>query len=146
MHAVPEWNKPPVPVPVQALREFMSRFGADVSVLTTWTHEDPANYQFVTIGSDRLYAEAAVRLRDEISKGMNLSVAGPNNEDLRQDHAKVDLTLGQIDFLLWVLGWMFAEKDRMDDAHRQYIEKYHDQLLPILGDAKERKAKPAKQS
>lgn len=132
---IPPWRKPPVDVPVQALREFMSLYGADVSVLVTWTHETN-RYQFVTIGSDHLYSHSAVNLRNEIAKILGLDALGPVKEDLRADHPNLQLTPDQINFVLWVLGRLWAEKDDLGKGHKKYIRKHHDKLLKLLGDAK----------
>lgn len=139
-HSIPPWRKPAVDVPVQALREFLAQYGPNVAVLVTWV-EATKEHQFVTIGSDIGFANAAVRLRNLIVEKIGADKFGPTTEDLRGDHPNVSLTLEQIDFALWLLGYIFAARELMDQAHRDYISKYHDQLLPVLGDAKDRLVK-----
>jgi hypothetical protein len=80
---IPPWNKPPKPVTIEALREFIASFGSDVAVLVTWTWNQ--GYHFVTVGADRAYADGAVRLRDLLAKGIQLRL-GPNDRDRRGDH------------------------------------------------------------
>lgn len=132
---IPEWKKPPVSIPVQDLREFIAKYGPDVSVLTTWSHETNS-YQFVTIGADKHYADAAVRLRDVLTKSLSLGPNGPNDEDLRHEHPNVKLSHEQLFFLLWLLGFISAQEG-LSDEKQKFVEKYHDELLPLLGAAYE---------
>lgn len=134
---IPPWTKPPVDVPVQDLREFISQYGPDVTVLVTWTHETNS-YQFVTVGSDRLYADSAVKLRDVIAEGLGLTKDGPAKEDRRGDHPNVALNPKQLHFLLWTLGRLYAKADMTRNrAFRQYVAKHHDEVHEILGNALE---------
>jgi hypothetical protein len=133
--SLPPWRKPPVDVPVQALREFMAKHGADVSVLTTWTHETNC-YQFVTVGADWHYANSAVNLRNVIAGGLDLHPLDPKIEDLRSDHPNVALSTEQIQFLLWVLGRLYAETDKRGKGFKKYVRRHHDALLEILSQAK----------
>lgn len=135
---VPEWQNPQIDIPVQDLREFLCKYGPSVSVLVTWS-QDRA-YNFITIGSDRLYADAAVRLRNEIADKLG-DGQFTLKEDLRGDHPNVALTLEQLDFILWLLGRIFAVSSFLSDAHQKYIEKHHDALMNLVGDAKEKLAK-----
>lgn len=123
-------------VPVQALREFIARYGPHVSVLTTWSAKTQT-YQFVTIGSTLQYSTLAVNLRNIIAENLDLGALGPTTEDLRQDHPNVSLNMDQINFLTWVLGRLFAEKDSLDVGHRLYIDSHHDTLLELFGKAKD---------
>jgi len=134
---IPPWHKPPVDVTVSELREFMAQHGADVSVLTTWTRETSV-YQFITIGSNRAYADAAVVLRNTLADALKLTPLDPGGEDLRGDHPNVSLTLEQVDFMLWLLGYINAASEEMDAGHKEYIMKHHNALLPVLGNAKKR--------
>lgn len=133
---IPEWRRPAVDIPVQDLREFIARYGPSVAVLVTWT-EATKKHQFVTIGSDVGFANAAVRLRNLIANKMGLEKLDQTTEDLRGDHPNVSLNVDQLDFLLWLLGYIYADKNMMDAGHKVFVQKYHDQLLPIFGDAKE---------
>ena len=133
---IPNWHYPPVPVPVQSLREFIAQHGQSVAVLTLWTKE-LGGYQFVTIGADRWHADAAVNLLNIITKALNLAPLKVL-EDLRGDHPNVSLTLDQLNFLLWLLGYIYANTDTMDAGHKEYVQKYHDQLLPVLINANEK--------
>lgn len=133
---IPKWRYPPVPVPVQSLRQFIAGHGQSVAVLTLWTKE-LGGYQFVTIGADTWHADAAVNLRNIITQALNLTPL-ETLEDLRLDHPNVSLNLEQLDFLLWLLGYIYSAMDTMDAGHKGYVQKYHDQLLPLFGNAKEK--------
>lgn len=135
MNAIPEWRKPAVNIPVQDLREFIAKYGPDVAVLVTW---DPVKiYQFVTIGSDGGYANAAVRLRNILANKLGAEPLGPTLEDRRSDHPNVSLDKDQLAFLLWALGHLYAEADQMNEEGREFFMKHHDQLFTLLGNALE---------
>ncbi len=134
---IPEWREPAIDVPVQDLREFVAKYGPNVAVLTTWVRKHGI-YQFVTIGSSRSYSDSAVNLRNIIAGALRLNPLDPTKEDLRDDHPNVNLTREQIDFLLWLLGYIHAATKDMDAGHKEYIMKHHGKLLPIFGDAKEK--------
>lgn len=134
---IPVWREPAVDIPVKDLREFIAKYGPNVAVLTTWVRKHGV-YQFVTIGSNRSYSDSAVELRNIIAGALRLTPLDPTKEDLRGDHPNVSLTQEQLDFLLWLLGYINGGSGSMDAGHRQYVQKYHDQLLPLLGDAKEK--------
>lgn len=130
--AVPKWRKPPVDVPVQALREFMAKYGADVTVMVTWSREE-GSYQFVTIGSDQFYADSAVNLRNLIADGLKLHPLSPTVEDLRGDHPNVALDSEQIDFLIWALGFISGKALNRDQKFKDYVQKHHDPIVERLG-------------
>jgi hypothetical protein len=96
----PTWVKPPRRIAVQDLREFIAPFGKDVSVLVAWTHE--SGYQFITVGADAVYADAAVRLRDLLVKGIGIEL-GPYDEDRRGEHPNPK-------------PWTEAEKEALDQV------------------------------
>lgn len=131
---IPKWQKPPIEMPIQDMREFIAKYGHDVAILVTWTHESGA-YQFTTIGSDQLYADTAVNLRNLIADGLALHPLDPKIKDLRGDHPNVALNMDQLQFLLWILGRTYVEADKFSTKHRRYIKKYHDQLLTLFGKA-----------
>jgi hypothetical protein len=135
MSAIPKWTKPPVDVPVQALREFAAKYGQDVTVMVTWTHETNS-YQFVTAGSDRLYSDSAVDLRDIIAKGLGMAEDGPAKEDLRGDHPNVVLTKEQIDFLVWGLGYLTGALSKRSTKHKDYLNQHHDAVAERLNQAR----------
>lgn len=90
---IPQYVKPPIPIPVQALRDFVCKYGPDVAVLATWTHEEGGiNYRFVTVGSNRQYADGAVRLRDLFAQVLELPNHPKFLEDLRADHPAISST------------------------------------------------------
>jgi hypothetical protein len=104
---IPAWQKPPTPVNVQALREFIAPFGPDVAVLVTWTHEK--GYQFVTVGCDRRYADAALGLRNLlVGPGLGLVMTGPDEEDLRAEHRPEPWTQEQKEALARVFDAVLA--------------------------------------
>jgi hypothetical protein len=126
---IPKWRKPAVDIPVQDLREFIARYGPDVAVLTTWS-DSTKSYQFVTIGSDVFFADGAVRMRDLITKSLDVKNLGPATEDLRGDHPNVSLTQDQINFLLWTLGWMYAESGAFTQSGKtDWFRRHHDEVL-----------------
>lgn len=129
---IPEWNKTPVPVPIETLRSLTAAHGQDVAVLVTWHHE--AEYNFVTIGSDSLYADAAVRLRDVMAKNLGFESLGIDR-DLRHEHPNVKINQEQRDFIVWMLGYMYGESEHLDEKHRAYVLKYHNELIPVFGNA-----------
>ncbi len=77
-----EFRKPPEPIHVQDVRDWIAPFGPDVAVLITWTHEYPG-YQFVTVGANRFFADGASRLRDLLERLLKQE-GGPLAEDLRR--------------------------------------------------------------
>lgn len=114
----------------------MAKHGADVSVLVTWTHETGA-YQFVTIGSDQLYADSAVNLRNLIAEGLKLHPLDPAVEDLRGDHPNIALSPDQIDFLLFTLGFISGEASKRGEGKfREYVKKHHNPIIERLGRSK----------
>jgi len=79
--------QPPVateetPITVQELRDLVYPHGKAVSVLITWTR---GHWQMVTAGATRKDADAAVALREQIEKLLEL---GPMRtiEDRRHEH------------------------------------------------------------
>jgi hypothetical protein len=42
------------------------------------------------------------------------------------------LTKEDTGFLLWCLGHILGLSEKMDKAHRKYIEKHHDEILPKI--------------
>jgi len=129
---IPKWKKTPVPVPIETLRALAAKHGQDVTVLVTW-HRDGV-FNFTTVGSDFVYADAAVRMRDILAKNLGIESLGIDR-DLRHEHPNVSLTKEQIDFVLWILGYMRGRAEKLDQKHRDYVLKYHDELLPIIAAA-----------
>lgn len=133
---IPTWNKPPRKPTIDELRVFAATTGQDVSVLVNWTHETN-DYTFTTVGSDKLYADAAVRLRDILTANGNIKLNG-QEIDLRHEHPNVRLTKEHLFFLLWLLGRTYAALDKMSTESRTLLLKHHDELVDILGDAYEK--------
>lgn len=129
---IPKWKKTPVQVSIETLRKLAATHGQDVTVLVTW-HRDGV-FNFTTVGSDFVYADAAVRLRDTLAKNLDIKSLGIDR-DLRHEHPNVKLTPDQIDFMLWLLGYMRGLADKLDKKHRDYVLKHHDELLPIIAAA-----------
>lgn len=50
-----------------------------------------------------------------------------------------DLTKDDLNFLLWCLGHIYAESDKMDEPHQNFVRNNHNRVLPKLGDMLERK-------
>ena len=44
----------------------------------------------------------------------------------------IELTDEQVSFLLYVMGYMLAASDGMDDGHKYYIEGHHWAIMPKL--------------
>jgi hypothetical protein len=117
------FNKPPHPVTVEELRQFIHDFGPDVTVLVTWSHE--TGYQFVTVGLNREYADAAVHLRDLIAQALQLNLGNPL-EDLRQEHQDKPWTDAQKEALLRVLDSVSATLDDVPlEKKLQFIYVHH---------------------
>ncbi len=80
---IPTWTKPAVPIPVQALREFIAHYGPDVAVLITAGPD--IGYVYTTVGSSDVYANIAADLRNLIADRTAM-IPVPTTEDLRSDH------------------------------------------------------------
>lgn len=132
---IPKWKKTPVPVPIETLRKLTAQHGQDVAVLVTW-HRD-GNFNFTTIGSDFIYADAAVRLRDTMAKNLGIESLGIDR-DLRHEHPNVTLTAPQLEFITWLLGFAYGLAEKMEGKRRAYVLKYHNKLHPIIGEAYEK--------
>jgi hypothetical protein len=137
---IPPWAKPCRDVPVGALRQFLSHYGPEASVLVAW-NDEKKTFQFVTVGCDSRFANKAVRLRNRIVDALGASPLGPTTEDLRGDHYNVSLTGAETDFLLWALGRLYSETSNLSSGHQEYISKHHDSLVAKLGELKERLVK-----
>ena len=133
---IPAWTKPPIPVSVQALREFVAKHGPDVSVLVTWTHETN-NFQFVTAGINLRYANSAVNLRNILAGKLNLAL-GEITEDLRDQHPNVSLTQDELVVLTRALDRVNAD-DNLSPARRNSFEKHYLNLRKKFKDAYETK-------
>ena len=124
-------------MPVQDLREFISQYGPDVTVLVTWSNETKC-HNFVTVGSERIYSDDAVMLRNHIAKALGLLPLEPTKEDRRHEHPNVALTAPQLRFLIWNLGRLAAASDASTKPNfKKYVTEHHDAVHEILGQALE---------
>lgn len=130
---IPKWKETPTPVAIETLRDLTAAHGQSVSVLVTWHPTD--NYNFVTIGCDKAYADAAVRLRDAMAKNLGIESLGIDR-DLRHEHPALQFSPDQTDFLLWTLGYMRGAAEKLDEKHRTYVLKYHDELISMIASEK----------
>lgn len=74
------------PITVDAAREMADKFGKDVMVVVAWDWRT-GTYCLVTVGSDALYTQVAVNMREEISKALKLTDRpGEPQEDKRDEH------------------------------------------------------------
>lgn len=150
MSDLPKWSDTPTPVTIEELRALLAPHGQAIGVLVTWAWQNDIT-NTVTVGSDELYAQVAVQARDQIAKAIGLK-GGKLTGDLRFDHLKpppdgedqpqkphiqVSLTFEDTGFLLWLLGYIKSASDEMDQKHQEYINGYHERLLPIIGRAHE---------
>ena len=154
MPTLPKWIKPPKEITIEKLRELAAAHGQDIAVLVTWAWDNNVT-NLVTSGSDELYAQLAVETREKIASALGL-VGTKLTGDLRFDHIKppnedphapkitVSLTHEDLFFLLWLLGHINSAADEMDQNHKDFIDRYHDRLLPLFGNAYEQvgKVKP----
>ncbi len=150
---IPKYAKKPTPVTIDDLRKFVAPFGQDVAVLMTWNCKNDIT-NLVTAGSDQLYAQYAAQAREKFEKVLGFDPKAPLSADLRHEHIKrppqteqeeaqvphivITFTHEDLGFLLWCFGNIYAGRHEKKGKHRKdYVEKYHSRLLPIIGRAYE---------
>ena len=80
------WSEQATPITVEDARILAAKYGQDVVVIVAWNRKTNI-HNFVTVGSELLYANAAVALRDQIKDLMGVSeLPGGTHEDRRHEH------------------------------------------------------------
>jgi hypothetical protein len=48
-----------------------------------------------------------------------------------------NLTQSDTGFLLWCLGYVLSQTDKLDEAHKEFIERNHASVLPKIAELHE---------